>query len=135
MTVRVVEFGDTRYEWVDGVWWCGPTDATPQERLLVEEVERQQAGVRALLAQRDELLDWLMEGLDYPFNGPMWTLPRFPESCQRLLAERWHAKDGRDDETVDDYLQSCEEEGGWRLSDATLVAREAALRAELWGDR
>ena len=49
---RVVEFGSTRYEFVDGHWW---PDVTPQERALVEELERQQAGMRQLLAQRDEL--------------------------------------------------------------------------------
>jgi hypothetical protein len=58
MTERVVEFGDTRYEFVEdaqgGHWW---PDVTPQERLLVEEVERQQAGMSALLAQRAELAD------------------------------------------------------------------------------
>lgn len=49
---RVVEFGDTRYEFVDGHWW---PDVTPQERALVEELERQQAGMRQLLADRESL--------------------------------------------------------------------------------
>jgi len=49
---RVVEFGDTRYEFIDGHWW---PDVTPQERALVEELERQQAGMRQLLADRDRL--------------------------------------------------------------------------------
>jgi hypothetical protein len=56
MSERVVEFGDTRYEWVEdaqgGHWW---PDVTPQERALVEELERQQTGMRALLDQRAEL--------------------------------------------------------------------------------
>jgi hypothetical protein len=56
MSVRVVEFGTTRYEWVKdaqgGHWW---PDVTPQERALVEELERQQEGMRALLADRKRL--------------------------------------------------------------------------------
>lgn len=56
---RVVEFGDTRYEFVGGVWWWrqgdAMFDATPQERALVEELERQQAGMRQLLAERERL--------------------------------------------------------------------------------
>jgi hypothetical protein len=61
MSERVVEFGVTRYEWVDGHWW---PDVTPQERVLVEELERQQAGMRLLLADRAELqaeLDMIRE--------------------------------------------------------------------------
>jgi hypothetical protein len=53
MSERVVEFGTTRYEWVEdaqgGHWW---PDVTPQERALVEELERQQEGMRALLDDR-----------------------------------------------------------------------------------
>jgi septal ring factor EnvC (AmiA/AmiB activator) len=52
MSERVVEFGDTRYEFVDGHWW---PDVTPQERVLVEELERQQAGIRSGAAERDRL--------------------------------------------------------------------------------
>jgi hypothetical protein len=52
MSERVVEFGDTRYEWVDGLWW---PDVTPQERALVEELERQQEGIRTGAAERDRL--------------------------------------------------------------------------------
>lgn len=48
---RVVEFGDVRYEYLDGHWW---PDVTAQERVLVEELERQQAGMRQLLAERDQ---------------------------------------------------------------------------------
>ncbi len=59
MSERVVKFGDTRYEHTDGVWWGhqGGTlwDVTPQEGALVEELERQQKGIRHLLAERDEL--------------------------------------------------------------------------------
>jgi hypothetical protein len=57
MTVeRVVEFGDTRYEFVEdaqgGHWW---PDVTPQERVLVEELERQQQGMRDVNAAREKV--------------------------------------------------------------------------------
>jgi predicted nuclease with TOPRIM domain len=68
MSERVVEFGTTRYEWVEdaqgGHWW---PDVTPQERALVEELERQQEGIRTGAVERDRLraeLDELYAELD-----------------------------------------------------------------------
>jgi hypothetical protein len=76
MSERVVEFGDTRYEFVEdaqgGHWW---PDVTPQERDLIEELERQQAGMRALLAQRAELADAVRSLAEEEAASGMYSQP------------------------------------------------------------
>lgn len=54
----------------------------------------------------DELMDWLVEGLEY--GTGVKTTPRIPEKFRRRLAEAWHRADAN--ESVEDYEAMLEAE-------------------------
>lgn len=55
----------------------------------------------------DELMDWLVEGLDY--GAGVTTTPRIPQQFRRRLAEAWHRADANV-ERVEDYEAMLEAE-------------------------
>lgn len=59
------------------------------------------------------LIKWIVEGLAYPFDGPMSTDPEFPREWREALIKEWLRINGEEYTTLEDQRRICYEEGGW----------------------